>query len=142
MLTLDEINTEAYRKLVSEISHIEPHKMDDELAILPAVYGYYAGLLAEAKENMEILSFEADKRLAKVRLDVHVSLRKQGAKITEKILDTESFIDEIYLNKKEDLIKAGTKFNLVRNILTTLEYKKDMLIQLSVNTRQEKKMFS
>lgn len=141
-LLLEEIDSKNYRKLIAEISTINPGNVDDHLATLPAIYGYYAGLLAEAKEEMETINLNIEQVEAEVRRKTRMALKTQGSKITEKILDAETYVDQSYVFLKADLIRATTKFNLVRNILTTLEYKKDMLIQLSVNARQEKKMFT
>lgn len=141
-LTLEEVETSTYKKAISWLSKIDPCEIEEALAQLPAIYGYYAGLLADAKEAISILTLKLEKLEAQVRRKNRIDLKTKGSKITEKILDAETYLDVDFLELKTDIIKSETKYNLVRNILTTLEYKKDMLIQLSVNARQEKKMFT
>jgi len=141
-LTLDDIHKDNLKRIIAQIAAIDDSGLEVALSLLPSVYGYLACLLSEAKERMDLAEVELEQQEARLRKDIRESMKKQGAKITEKTLDAEVICSAEYIEKRVDFIEATTKYNTMRNLLTTIEYKKDMVIQISANTRNEKKLYT
>jgi hypothetical protein len=142
ILTLDDINKENMKNIIAALVALDDSGIDYTLNKLPAIYGYIAMLMAEAKHNMDLAEVELEQQEAQLRKEIRENMKKQGAKITEKTLDAEVIVAPGYIVKRVEALDATTKYNLVRNLLTTIEYKKDMAIQISANTRNEKKLYS
>lgn len=141
-LTLDDIHKDNLKKIITQIAAIDDSGLEVALSLLPSVYGYLACLLSEAKEKMDLAEVELEQQEARLRKEIRETMKKQGAKITEKTLDAEVICSADYIEKRVDFIEATTKYNTMRNLLTTIEYKKDMVIQISANTRNEKKLYT
>lgn len=141
-LTLDDIHKDNLKKIIAQIAAIDDSGLEVALSLLPSIYGYLACLLSEAKEKMDLAEVELEQQEARLRKEIRETMKKQGAKITEKTLDAEVICSADYIEKRVDFIEATTKYNTMRNLLTTIEYKKDMVIQISANTRNEKKLYT
>jgi len=141
-LTLDDIRKDNLKNIISHIAAVDDSGLEVALSLLPPIYGYLACLLSEAKEKMDLAELELEEKEARLRKDIRESMKKQGAKITEKTLDAEVICSAEYIERKVEFIEATTKYNTMRNLLTTIEYKKDMVIQISANTRNEKKLYT
>ena len=142
ILTLDDIKKENMKNIIASLVALDNSGLDYTLNQLPAIYGYVAMLLGEAKYNMDLAEVELEQQEARLRKEIRENMKKQGAKITEKTLDAEVILAPGYIVKRVEYLDATTKFNLVKNLLTTIEYKKDMVVQISANTRNEKKLYS
>ena len=141
-LTLEDIHKDNLKKIIIQIAAIDDDGLEVALRMLPSIYGYLACLLSEAKEKMDLAEVELEQQEAQLRKEIRETMKKQGAKITEKTLDAEVICSADYIQKRVDFIEATTKYNTMRNLLTTIEYKKDMVIQISANTRNEKKLYT
>jgi hypothetical protein len=141
-LTLDDIHKDNLKRIIAQIAAIDDSGLEVALSLLPSIYGYLACLLSEAKERMDLAEVELEQQEARLRKEIRETMKKQGAKITEKTLDAEVICSADYIEKRVDFIEATTKYNTMRNLLTTIEYKKDMVIQISANTRNEKKLYT
>lgn len=141
-LTLDDIHKDNLKKIITQIAAIDDSGLEVALSLLPSIYGYLACLLSEAKEKMDLAEVELEQREAQLRKEIREMMKRQGAKITEKTLDAEVICSADYIPKRVEFIEATTKYNTMRNLLTTIEYKKDMVIQISANTRNEKKLYT
>ena len=141
-LTLEDICKDNLKKIIIQIAAIDDDGLEVALRMLPSIYGYLACLLSEAKEKMDLAEVELEQQEAQLRKEIRETMKKQGAKITEKTLDAEVICSADYIQKRVDFIEATTKYNTMRNLLTTIEYKKDMVIQISANTRNEKKLYT
>ena len=141
-LTLDDIHKDNLKRIIAQIAAIDDSGLEVALSLLPSIYGYLACLLSEAKEKMDLSEVELEQQEARLRKEIRETMKKQGAKITEKTLDAEVICSADYIQKRVEFIEATTKYNTMRNLLTTIEYKKDMVIQISANTRNEKKLYT
>jgi hypothetical protein len=139
---LDGITEEGYLKLVNQITHLDPNKIDEELQKQASLYSWYHGLLAlckkkvrEAESNLEVFESLA-------RNDEYNRRMEEGLKATEKIM--ESYIKSLseYRELVNTKIQLETKYDLLKGIVTSLSHKKDSLIQMSSNARAEKNIYS
>ncbi len=139
---LDGITEEGYLKLVNQITHLDPNKIDEELQKQASLYSWYHGLLAlckkkvrEAESNLEVFESLA-------RNDEYNRRMEEGLKATEKIM--ESYIKALseYRELVNTKIQLETKYDLLKGIVTSLSHKKDSLIQMSSNARAEKNIYS
>lgn len=133
---LIELDIQQYHEIVLELSKIDRERIEDELDVFPGVYGYYYGLLARANRLLDGSTLARDSfRSAKKN-----ELRKQPGKHTVESLNDQLNAD---LDAKQlDIEVADIQeiYSLVKGICSTLEHKKDMLVQLSANKRQEIKL--
>ena len=127
-----------YDDVVSVVSTVarDPDKAADQLSYISSQYGYYYGIMIRAKRldnAVEALeSFKAEARTSK---------RNSGVKLTVAAAEdhVNSLEETFELNSEINRLKEG--YGYAKGICNSLEMKKDMLIQLSANSRQESKLF-
>ena len=122
MLDPENITQESYERTIENIGRVarDPNEVADQLREISALYGYYYGIMIKAK------------RLAK---------RSEGVKLTA--VAAEDYVQSLELtgelNNEVRRLKEG--YGYAKGICSTLEMKKDMLVQLSANSRQESKLY-
>lgn len=109
---------------------------------LPQEYACFSQLLLESKLIFERLEASLEYSYGSVRTDLRESKSKLGSKLTDKQLDNLADSVESILEIKQQLQVAKNNYEQMKEFITALNYKKDMLIQISANTRQEKKLYS
>ena len=132
---LDNLDIDKYHAIVAELSQIDRNHIESELETITTVYGYYYGLMVRA----ERLFNESVTHLDTFRATRKSMLRAESKKTVDALNDlvnSEPDVEE--LNKV--VAKNEEIYNLMKGITYTLGYKKDMLIQLSANRREEIKL--
>jgi predicted nucleotide-binding protein len=135
---LDDLTWENYVDIADEVTHFNKHAIDDELARQASVYSYYQGLLSIAKKKLDEANLDLTKYTAQTRKDKKMStVAKQTAKDLDDFVESSSeFI--AYSKKVND---AYFKYTLLKGLVSSLEHKKDMLVQLSSNRRAETNLY-
>lgn len=103
-------------------------------------YAYFAGIAAYAQKRFDEISSKLDRYTSIIRKQKQEQLTSSGAKVTEKLLDAYVLSLPEYKELEDEKIEASYKLNLAKNLVTALSHRKDMLIQLSANTRAETKL--
>jgi len=134
---IKEFNTEKYLELSFELSKIDPTNLDSELVNFTVVYSFYHGILVSAKKLVDNAKLERDTFTATYKTDKRKT-RKYAVADLEDLATSQPEIE--LLSKK--VSSAEEIYSLVKALCNTLEHKKDMLIQLSANSRQEAKIYS
>lgn len=130
-----DISDDIYHDIIVDLSRTS--NVDEDMASHPAVYGYYHGILSKAKREVDMQSLHLEVQEARLKMNI-CSKGKKASHIVEAEVQGNPEIAELNLK----LIRAKEVYNLIKSICSTLEHRKDMLVQLSANKRMETKLFS
>lgn len=134
-----ELNQDAYQYIVSIISKVarDPNAAADQLSNISSQYAYYYGIMIRAKRFLD----DAEEALENFKASARTEKRSDGVKLTA--VAAEDYVNSLELtgdlNSKVRHLKES--YGYAKGLCNTLEMKKDMLIQLSANSRQESKLF-
>jgi hypothetical protein len=135
---LETLDWDTFNQVSPEICGIGISTLEDELCNIPTIYSYYHGLMVAAKsmldESMDLMEVEQS--------NIRQVQRLKGVKVTavqgEDIVNCNPAIvsfSEIIRNRRE-------VYSMMKGLCDSITMKKDMLIQLSANQRQETKLYS
>tara|TARA_R110000824_G_scaffold145430_1_gene313713 strand:+ start:1792 stop:2229 length:438 start_codon:yes stop_codon:yes gene_type:complete len=134
--TLDQT---IYQHIVGVISKVarEPNMAADQLSNISSQYAYYYGIMIRAKRLLD----DAEEAIESFKAASRTKKREEGGKLT-------AVAGEDYVNSLQETLDLNNEVNRLREsygyakgICGCLEMKKDMLVQLSANSRQESKLF-
>ena len=129
-----------YLQLTKEYIDITEANVEGRMLKHTSIYAFFGAVLAYAKRKQDRLVHALEMMEAK-----HKELRRgeflsSGEKATEASLNgyihTVPEINEL----RETFFEAQHKYNLAKNIMSSLEHQKDMLVQMSANRRAETRM--
>jgi len=92
-----------------------------------------------AKQRMDQMEIQIEQKSAQVRL---AAVDSSDKKITDKNLEAIVTADADISALKQDYNNLTTRYSLLKSLVTALDQKKDMLIQLSSNQRAETKLYN
>ena len=135
---LEDLTWDNYVDIADGITQFNKHEIDNELTRQASVYSYYQVLLSVAKKRLDDANLDLTKYMAQTRKDKKAAT---AAKQTAKDLD--DFVESsdefaVYTKKVND---ASFKYTLLKGLVSSLEHKKDMLVQLSSNRRAEANLY-
>lgn len=133
--SLKEITLERYQEIIEIVSKIDRNDVEDELVTLAAIFGYFHGWMSRAKFELD----SAVNRLETYSAALRTELRKESKKSVEAVKDEAGSREEIK-ELNNDIVDCEHIYNLLKGICQTMDTKKDMLIQLSANRREEVKI--
>jgi|TARA_Y100000310_G_scaffold334388_1_gene414062 hypothetical protein len=136
---LEDLTWENYVDVADAVTQFDKHEIDTELARQASVYSYYQGLLSVAKKSLDDANLELTKFTAQTRKDKkqHSFPKKLTAKDLDDIVEsTPEFT--VYIKSVND---ASFKYTLLKGLVSALDHKKDMLVQLSSNRRAETNLY-
>jgi hypothetical protein len=135
---LEDLTWENYVDIADAATKFDKHEIDSELAKQASVYSYYQGLLSVAKNKLDKANLELIKYTAQTRKEKKGStLAKQTAK------DLDDFVESSaeFAVYTESVNECSFKYTLLKGLVSSLEHKKDMLVQLSSNRRAETNLY-
>jgi hypothetical protein len=135
----DSLSMEVYVELCDRVTKIDKHDIDGELKRQAAIYSYYAGTMVIVKQRVDALEIKIEQRSAQVRL---AAVDNSDKKVTDKNLEAIVSADPEIFALKQDYNNLTTRYSLLKSLVTALDHKKDMLIQLSSNQRAETKLYN
>lgn len=135
---LEDLTWDIYPELVDKLMKFNRSTIDDEIERQASIYSYYYGLMCVAKRKVDEYDQDATRAAANARRDAKFSTK---SKLTAKDLDDVAFADPIYEKALENLRDYREKYGMLKGIVSSLEQKKDMLIQLSANARAETNLY-
>lgn len=138
----ENLDWEVYVTLSEDLTHIDEVRIDDELSKQATLFSYYSGLYEHAKRDSEITEGELTKCQALARIRGQEECEGTGIRATVAVLD--SYVNSDESCSKINLMLTETKYKvgLLKCLMQSLSHKKDCLIQLSANQRDEKKIYS
>ena len=135
---LEDLTWENYVDIADGITQYDKHAIDDEMTRQASVYSYYQGLLSISKKKLDDANLELTKFTAQSRKErKETSASKQTAKDLDDFVESS---EEYYLHTKR-VNDAQFKYTLLKGLVSSLEHKKDMLVQLSSNRRAETNLY-
>tara|TARA_R100001143_G_C3298001_1_gene104291 strand:+ start:115 stop:564 length:450 start_codon:yes stop_codon:yes gene_type:complete len=138
----DNLDWDVYIALSEDLTHINEVQIDDELSKQATLFSYYSGLYEYAKRDSEITEVELTKCQAEARIKGQAECEAAGTRPTVAVLDSFVNTDEFCAKITLSLIETKYKLGLLKSLMQSLSHKKDCLIQLSANQRDEKKIYS
>ena len=136
----EEFTWENFTLIGKELSKIDRENINEELIKHPTLFQQYISLLALSKRQLDELTADLNMTTSRIRKEhKRASFPK---KMTAKDLDDLVFIDSEYVQAVEKVTEATHRYLMVKGMVSTMEHKKDCLIQLSSNSRQETRLYS
>mgnify|MGYP003122572460 FL=1 len=139
MLDPENITQESYESAIKDVGQVarDPNEVANQLREISALYGYYYGVMIKTKRLLD----NAEDALENYKASARTSKRSEGIKLTA--VAAEDYVQSLELtgelNNEVRRLKEG--YGYAKGICSTLEMKKDMLVQLSANSRQESKLY-
>jgi len=135
---LEDLNWENYIEIADRATQCDKHNIDDELTRQSSVYSYYQGLLSVAKKRLDDANLDLTTYTAQTR-----KTHKSSSTTKQTAKDLDDFVEAseefgVYSKKVND---AYFKYTLLKGLVSALEHKKDMLVQLSSNRRAETNLY-
>ena len=133
------ITREIYDEICVHIGRManDPSQVANQMCEIPTVYAYYYGIMIRLKRLLD----DAEDGFEEFKAAARTEKRAEGAKLT-------AVAGEDYVNCLEgsqgftsDIRHLRETYGYAKGICNTLDMKKDMLIQLSANSRQESKLY-
>jgi len=137
--SLDDITWENYVDITDNLTLFDKFRIDDEMARQASVYSYYQGLLSLAKKNLDGANLELTQYIAQTRKDCKEA---STAKLTAKDLDDFVMSQSDYALYTKKVNEGNFKYTLLKGLVSALDHKKDMLVQISANVRAEKNIYN
>lgn len=104
-----------------------------------SLFVHYARLCAEAAAQVSAKKLLIETTRAKLDKAIRETAAKDGRKITENAIDQEIALDTNYIKAKMEIIEAEAEEAGVRAVVEGMRHRKDMLIQLGADAREEMK---
>ena len=130
---------ENFTLIGKELSRIDRDDINGALVEHPVIFQQYMALLALAKKELDEASSELNLVSSRLRKECKTSAY---LKLTAKDLDALICTEDEYIEADRKNTEASHRYLTVKGMVSTLEHKKDALVQLSVNSRSETKLFS
>ena len=134
---LDTLNFEKYEAVVRDLAKLDEDQLTTELSTFPSEYSYYYGLAVAAKYR----SGRATARYEEARSKYLSEQRSSRTKLTVAAGEDLVNSNEDLVNHRKVVDEKELIYSYLKGICNTLDHKKDMLVQLSSNKRQETKLY-
>ena len=135
----EDLTWENYIEVADAATKFDKHEIDMELSRQASVYSYYQGLLSISKKNLDEANLTLTTYMAQTRKDKKT--RSYPKKLTAKDLDDYVESSEEYIKYSKEVNDASFKYTLLKGLVSSLDHKKDMLVQLSSNRRAETNLY-
>lgn len=122
---------------VSEDLFVNDSDLNEEFIKQAGSFAWYAVLCAEAESYRDKLKFELEVLEADLDKQVREEIELRGDKVTEKVVNSEVLRKQEYKDAKEELLEANRRLGIMKAIKEGMVQKKDMLISLGANMRNE-----
>lgn len=131
---------DSYMEITKKYIAISEHNFQEAMGNHPSTFAFFAGVMAYAKKEVDRASLIFETREAEVREDRREELRQSGQKTTDRALDAYLKTQPELQTLRQGITSKAHKFNLCKNIVSSLDHQKDIIIQLSANKRAEAKL--
>lgn len=139
MLDPNNITQKLYQGVIEDIGRVarDPNGVADQLREISSLYGYYYGIMIKTKRLLD----NAEDALENYKASARSSKRGEGVKLTA--VAAEDYVQSLEPTRElsEEVRRLKEGYGYAKGICSSLEMKKDMLVQLSANSRQESKLY-
>jgi adenine C2-methylase RlmN of 23S rRNA A2503 and tRNA A37 len=135
---LEDLTWENYVDIAEKATLVDKNNLDDELVRHSSVYSYYQGLLSVAKKRLDDANLNLTTYIAQTRKEKKSStIAKQTAKDLDDFVESSDEF-RVYTQRANE---ASFKYTLLKGLVSSLDHKKDMIVQLSSNRRAETNLY-
>jgi len=131
---------ESYMDITKTYISINESNFQDKMVRHPSIFAFFGGVLAYAKREVERVESLFENREAELREERREEVASSGKKPTDRALDAYLRTVPELQTLRQGVTRKSYLFNLAKNILSSLEHQKDIIIQLSANRRAETKL--
>jgi len=135
---LEDLDWELYVALADSLLKIDMAYLDNEILGHSTMYAYYAGLSEQA--NME--KKKCENKMESYEAELKNSARNTLSKTTVAAIQDYVSTDIPLQDMKKDLEEKTYKCGLLKSLITSMQHRKDLIIQLSSNRRAETRMIT
>jgi len=134
----ENLDWELYISLADSLLKIDKDLLENELLTHSNKYSYYAGLGEHA--NME--RKKCENKIEAYESELKNSARNTLSKTTVAAIQDYVSTDVPLQEMKKDLEDKTYKYGLLKSLVISMQHRKDLLVQLSSNSRAETKMIT
>ena len=131
---------DTYMDITKKYIAISEHDFQEAMANHPSTFAFFAGVMAYAKKEVDRANLLFETREAESREARREELLQKGQKATDRALDAYLKTQPELQTLQKGITAKAHKYNLSKNIVSSLDHQKDIIIQLSANKRAEAKL--
>lgn len=129
-----------YSKYAEEYTHLNPSNIDHLLERLPVHYAFFGGVHAYAKSLYDQALAKFITVEAELSQKIKYELESNGKKATVHAIEKAVITSVEYSIAQKKVHTTNYKLLLSKNLMSSLDYAKDLLVQISANRRNETKL--
>lgn len=129
-----------YQHYVKAYTSLNSNSVDSLLEKLPTHHAFFGGVYAYARSQYDQSVATMERVEAELKIKFRNQLLTEGKKATVDATTSEVLACPEYQSVKAATENAQYKMLLAKNLLNSLEYARDMLVQISANRRHESKL--
>jgi hypothetical protein len=122
---------------VTAAVEINPTDIDSELIRMAALYSRFGIVAAKARRQRDAAKSGLELVEAKLDKALRDKFAAAGEKVTENKIRSELVLQPAYVNAVNELNEANSIMTVAETTLSSLEMKRDMLVQLNKNAERE-----
>jgi hypothetical protein len=131
---------DSYMDITKKYIAISEHNFQEAMGNHPSTFAFFAGVMAYAKKEVDRANLLFETREAEAREARRSELLQKGQKATDRALDAYLKTQPELQTLQKGITSKAHKYNLSKNIVSSLDHQKDIIIQLSANKRAEAKL--
>ena len=131
---------DSYMDITKKYIAISEHNFQEAMANHPSTFAFFAGVMAYAKKEVDRANLLFETREAEIREARREELLQKGQNATDRVLDAYLKTQPELQTLQKGISSKAHKYNLSKNIVSSLDHQKDIIIQLSANKRAEAKL--
>jgi len=133
-----DLDWELYITLSESLLEIDKFSIEEELMGHSTMYSYYSGLSEYANRKSKECANEIEAYEAELKNSARNTLSKTTVAAIQDYVSTDITLQDM----KKDLEEKTYKYGLLKSLITSMQHRKDLLIQLSANSRAETRMIN
>ena len=134
---LEDLTWENYVDIAEKATLVDKNNLDDDLVRHSSIYSYYQGLLSVAKKRLDEANLDLTTYTATRKEKKSSTIAKQTAKDLDDFVESNDEF-RVYTQRANE---AAFKYTLLKGLVSSLDHKKDMIVQLSSNRRAETNLY-
>lgn len=117
--------------------HIDSTDLSEEIVKQPSLYAYYAERLSEAIRKLKDYELQVEVFEAALDRQIRDKALAKREKMTEPQVVARMKSNDTWINHKKKVHELSAAADQIKGIVEAMRQKKDMLVTISANARQE-----
>jgi hypothetical protein len=138
----EDLDLELYLRLSDALMSIDKFSVNDEMLKHSRLYSYYCGLLEYATAQVKQYEVDVEKYEIDLKNDARDAIIQAGARATVAAVEDYVGRDSTLHTMKKNLEEKRYKQGLLKSLVQSMSHRKDLLVQLSANSRAETRMIT